>query len=93
MPGDNEFDGAKARRTGTFCDHDVTFPFPFSLFELPATPAPSVMITSLSVEAIAASNIPGVTASQIRTVLSSEQDANIRSFFGFQATEFALPSP
>jgi len=77
------------------CDHDVTFPFPFSFFELPATPVPSVIITSLSAsaEAAAASNIPGVTASQMRIVLSSEQDANIRSFFGFQATEFTLPSP
>ena len=77
------------------CDHDVTFPFPFSFFELPATPVPSVIITPLSAsaEAAAASNIPGVTASQIRIVLSSEQDANIRSFFGFQATEFTLPSP
>jgi len=78
---------------GERCDHDVTLPFPFSFFELPATPAPSAMIASLSAEAAAASSIPGVTASQIRIVLSSEQDANIRSFFGFHATEFTLPSP
>ena len=84
----------RTQDAGERCDHDVTFPFPFSFFELPATPAPSVMIASLSAaEAAAASNIPGVTASQIRIVLSSEQDANIRSFFGFQATEFTLPSP
>ena len=80
--------GRKARRC-----HDATFPFPFSFFELPAALALSVMIVSLSAEAVAASSIPGVTASQIRIVLSSEQDANIRSFFGFQATVFTLPSP
>jgi hypothetical protein len=31
--------------------------------------------------------------SQMRIVLSSEQDANIRSFRGFQATELTLPIP
>ena len=82
-----------ASRRGERCNHDVTFPFPFSFFELLVVPEPSVMIVSLSAEAAAASSIPGVTASQIRIVLSSEQDANIRSFFGFQATEFTLPSP
>ena len=92
VPRDDEIDEANAG-WGERCDHDVTFPFPFSFFELPATPTPSVMITSLSADATAASSIPGVTASQIRIVLSSEQDANIRSFFGFQATEFTLPSP
>lgn len=91
MAGDDEM--MKRVRDGVAGDHDVTFPFPFSFFELPATLVPSVMIASLSAEAAAASNIPGVTASQIRIVLSSEQDANIRSFFGFQATVFTLPSP
>ena len=31
--------------------------------------------------------------SHIRIVESSEQEANMRSFFGFQTTAFTLPSP
>ena len=92
MVRDDEID-EKCEAERNVCDHDVSFPLPFSFFELPATLAPSVMTVSLSAEEAAASNIPGVTASQMRIVLSSEQDANIRSFFGFQATEFTLPSP
>lgn len=37
--------------------------------------------------------IPDGAGSQIRMLWSSEHDANMRSFVGFQATELTLPSP
>lgn len=63
------------------------FPFPFPLAIPKPKPNPSAPWWALSKLEIR------IGASHIRIVWSSEHDANILSFLGFQATEFTLPSP
>ena len=68
----------------------LPFPFPFP-FSISCSSLPSR--TSIPDPEVDAARASTGGASHIRTVLSSEHDANMRSFTGFHATELTLPSP